>query len=197
MHRHADAAETDGMLIRWARGYDLLLKIMTLGQEGHIRRRVTRAAGLEAGDRVLDVGCGTGTLALAAVEAVGPAGRVHGIDPAPEMIARAKAKAKKAGAAIELEVGVIEALPLADQSIDVVLSTLMFHHLPGDDLQRAGLAEIRRVLAPGGRLLIVDFGKPDELVAKAEAAGFAAITTGRLGPRLLFTMHAKQDALPT
>ena len=187
------AVNTEGMVIHWAWFYDLLVKIVSLGQERRIRQRIIAAARLEPGQRVLDVGCGTGTLAIAAAEAVGKEGRVQGIDPAKEMIARAQAKSARAGVTVEFQAGVIEALRFSDQSMDVVLSTLMFHHLPGE-LQPRALAEIRRVLAPGGRLVLVDFGKPDHMVAGVEAAGFGTVTTARLGPRFLFSLIAQAGA---
>src|SRR5262249_61478808 len=126
---------------------------------------------------------GTGTLALLAKERVGAAGRVAGIDPAPRQLERARAKAARRGLPVEFEPGAIERLPFPDRAFDAVLSTMMMHHLP-DELKRKGIAEIARVLRPGGRLAIVDFkarpGKPlgegalgaQELPALLEVAGF-------------------------
>ena len=108
---------------------------------------------------VLEVGCGTGEVAQRAQVRVGPAGRVSGIDPSAQMIDVASKKAARAGLDIDYRVAAIEALPYPDSSFDVVLSSLMMHHLP-DELKSAGLAEVRRVLKPGGRLLIVDFKRP-------------------------------------
>ncbi|MBW1879726.1 MAG: methyltransferase domain-containing protein [Deltaproteobacteria bacterium] len=194
MQTDNQVVHTEGTVLHWAGFYDLLLKIVTLGREGRFRRRIITTARLESGQRVLDVGCGTGTLAVAAAEVVGTEGSVHGIDPAPEMIARARAKAEKAAASVAFEVGVIEALAFPDQSMDVVLSSLMFHHLT-DQLKPLGLAEIRRVLAPGGRLVVVDFGKPDGMVAEVKAAGFGTVTTARFGPRFLFSLIAEAGAV--
>jgi demethylmenaquinone methyltransferase/2-methoxy-6-polyprenyl-1,4-benzoquinol methylase/phosphoethanolamine N-methyltransferase len=86
-------------------------------------------------------------------------GKVYGLDPAPEMITVARQKAARKKLDIDFRVGVIESLPFPDASIDVVTSSLMMHHLP-ENLKVRGLAEIYRVLQPGGRLLIADFMRP-------------------------------------
>jgi ubiquinone/menaquinone biosynthesis C-methylase UbiE len=127
-------------------------------------------AELRRGETVLDVGCGTGTLALDAYERAGASGRVVGIDPAPRQLARARAKATRRGYPVEFQIGAVERLAFPDESFDVVLSTWMMHHLP-DDLKPRGLAKIWRVLKPGGRLLIADAehrtrqGQPERLGA--------------------------------
>ncbi len=156
---------TKGTVIRWATFYDPLVKLLTLGQATRLRRSTVALAAIEAGTHVLDVGCGTGDLTLAAWQRTGPTGVVAAIDPAAEMIAVAQRKAAKRHATVDFRVGVIEALPFADASFDVVLSSFMMHHLP-DDLKRQGLAEIERVLRPGGRLLIVDFKGPTGWLGK-------------------------------
>src|SRR5262247_2265411 len=98
------------------------------GREAVFREKVVDLARIQPGDRVLDVGCGTGTLAVAAKRRVGPRGMVHGIDPSPEMITRASRKAGKAGVEVVFKEAIVEALPFADEYFDVVLSTLMLHH---------------------------------------------------------------------
>jgi ubiquinone/menaquinone biosynthesis C-methylase UbiE len=115
---------------------------------------------------VLDVGCGTGTLAIEVQQHIGNAGRVVGIDPSSEQIARARSKAARRQMQIEFQVGVIEQLAFPDQTFDVVLSTLMMHHLSAS-LKRQGLAEIARVLKPGGRLVIADFKHKRERAGRA------------------------------
>src|SRR5579863_6844864 len=147
---------TGGIVLHGARFYDFMAWAMMLGRESAFRQKVLDLARLKPGEAVLDVGCGTGTLAITARRRVGHDGKVSGIDASPEMIARAGKKARKAGLEIEFRNESIEALPFPDGRFDLVLSTVMLHHLPRK-VRDAGLREIRRVLRPGGRVLIVDF----------------------------------------
>ena len=155
-HGVHDAPQTSGNTIRWAFAYDFVVRVLTLNREGAMREETVRLAGIERGATVLDVGCGTGSLTLRANTLAGSEGQVYGIDAAPEMIATARSKAQAAGAEVNFQVGVIEALEFADGTFDRVLSSLMMHHLP-DELKGRALAEVYRVLKPGGQLLIVDF----------------------------------------
>jgi len=161
-HTHSHTAEqpvqTEGKLIRWAPYYDFMVEITTVGHAGMLRRMTVDNAMIQAGDSVLDVGCGTGEVALLAKKRT-KASKVYGIDPAPEMIAVAQSKAFRKKLDVDFRVGVIEALPFPDSNIDVVTSSLMMHHLP-EELKVRGLAEVYRVLKPGGRLLIADFMRP-------------------------------------
>jgi len=150
------APATKGLVLHWAAGYDLLAWLLTRGRDRAFREKLVGLARLTAGEAVLDVGCGTGSLAIAAKRQVGTSGMVCGIDPSPAMIARARSKAKKASANVRFETGVAEALPFPAAQFDVVLSTLMLHHLPRPVRQQF-VREVRRVLEPEGRLLIVDF----------------------------------------
>lgn len=152
-----ETPSTRGAVIHWAARYDALVWLLTLGRERVFREKVVRLARLAAGESVLDVGCGTGTLAIAAKRLAGPLGTVCGIDASPEMIARARKKAKKAGIDVVLEHAVAESLPYPDARFDVVLASMVIHHLPRDARQQC-FCEMRRVLKPGGRLLAVDFG---------------------------------------
>jgi ubiquinone/menaquinone biosynthesis C-methylase UbiE len=151
------APGTKGLVLHRAAFYDLTVWLMTFGRERSFREQLLTPAHLQPGESVLDVGCGTGTLAIAAKRRVGPAGTVYGIDASPEMIARASKKTKKAGVEVILQTGLAESLPFPDARFDVVLSTVMLHHLPRKARQQ-GLREMRRVLKPGGRVLAVDFG---------------------------------------
>ncbi|HEY9228319.1 MAG TPA: methyltransferase domain-containing protein [Gemmatimonadaceae bacterium] len=142
-----------------ARYYDLLGALLTFGRERELRERLAQLASLAEGESVLDVGCGTGSLAIAAKRRVGTRGTVSAVDASSEMIALARRKAAKARLDVGFHIARAEALPFPDSSFDVVLSTLMMHHLPRA-VRECFVAEIRRVLRPGGRVLVVDFEKP-------------------------------------
>lgn len=191
-HAHA---HTSSILIHRSRAYDLVF--------GWLIRRtdagVLAHAGVGPGDRVLDVGTGPGYLALAAARVVGPVGAAVGIDASAEMIDRARARAAREGSKAEYRVASAEALPFEDGSFDVVVSRLVLHHLPADVKPRA-LADMKRVLVPGGRVLIADLASPaaqsahhvaahvlgsrpdtdDSLERLLWDAGFREITSGRL-----------------
>lgn len=175
----APAKATKGLILNGGWRYDFhgwfIDTIWFRGQGRELRRRTATLARLRPGEQVLDVGCGTGTLAMDVARRVGRAGRVVGIDPSAEQIARANAKAIRRHVPIEFQIGVIEQLPFLDQTFDVVLSTLMMHHLPAS-LKRQGLAEIARVLKPGGRLVIADFTRKQE--RQGQAARFHAGGSG-------------------
>lgn len=149
---------TRGKLLDWlAPFYDWLCPKMGIGLT--FRNRTLLYAGLKPGEHVLDVGCGTGVLTRLAAEVVGPSGRVIGIDPGPRMIAIAGNNAAHEKSSVEFRLAAIEDLPFEDSSFECVLSSFMIHHLP-PDLKHKGLAEVYRVLKPGGRLLAVDIGRP-------------------------------------
>jgi ubiquinone/menaquinone biosynthesis C-methylase UbiE len=193
-------------LVPW---YDLMAWLMAGGRERALRERMLDRARVARAERVLDVGCGTGTLVIAAKHRVGAAGVVRGIDASPEMIARARRKAAKAGVDATFEVAVVEALPFADASFDVVMSTLMLHHLPRP-VRRQCAAEMRRVLRPGGRALAVDFGMPgtrhpgiigrlhrrghvplSEVVELLEGAALRVVESGAMGTSSLYFVLAE------
>ena len=148
---------TKGLVLHKALLYDLLLWFLSFGKEGEMRDKVLRLARLSSGETVLDIGCGTGTLAIRAKRQVGQNGNVCGIDASREMLARAAKKARKAGLEVDFRNALVESMSFHDGQFDVVLSTLMLHHLPGN-LRSQCAAEVRRVLKPGGRLLAIDFG---------------------------------------
>lgn len=149
--------DTEGRLIAHARGYELFGAVFFGGLRPHAYVRLARLSGARPGDRVLDVGCGTGYLTRRMAKAVGPGGSVLGIDPSAEVIAYARRKTPEPHCSYETGVG--EALDASDGSFDVVVTALAMHHLP-EVLRPVALREMYRVLRPGGRLLVADFRPP-------------------------------------
>jgi len=148
---HGGALHTSGWF------YDIVVQwFVTRGREHGFRQMTLDLLQLTPGEHLLDVGCGTGTLALAAGERVGATGHVVGIDPSPRLLSRARRKATRRGSSVEFQVAGFESLGLPNQSFDAVVGTFMLHHVP-DELVRRGFAEVARVLKPGGRLLLIDF----------------------------------------
>ena len=124
-------------------------------------------AGLEPGLRVLDIGCGTGSLTLL-IKRLHPRVEVVGLDPDPKALAIAKRKAEREGLAVEFALGFSDPLAYPDASFDRVFSSLMFHHLKPDE-KKATLREVGRVLKPGGSLHLLDFGPPQSGFSRAVA----------------------------
>jgi ubiquinone/menaquinone biosynthesis C-methylase UbiE len=146
------------------RFYDPLIRLTT--RESLFKRRLVEQASPETGQRVLDLGCGTGTLALIVKERQ-PAADVVGLDADPEMLDQARSKADRAGVELRLDEGFSTELPYPDASFDRVLSTLFFHHLDLESKRRTA-REIARVLDKGGELHVADWGRPsDPLMAAA------------------------------
>ena len=173
--------------------YDVLTRVLGVGA---IHRELLNHAELGDGDRVLEVGAGTGNLSVLAKRRA-PGSHVTATDPDPRALRRARRKSKD----VTFERAFAESLPYDDASFDRVLSSLMLHHL-GDDVKATALAEIRRVTAPGGALFLVDFvgdghgfaahramrqaAFADDVPALLRDAGFAGVEEvgrrhGRLG----------------
>jgi ubiquinone/menaquinone biosynthesis C-methylase UbiE len=150
--------------------YDPIVRL--IGAE-KMQRRLLAYAGLQSGQRVLEIGCGTGTVTVL-VKRSGPGCEVVGLDPDAAALARAEEKARAAGVEVRFDRGFSDTLPYPAGSFDRVLSSFMFHHLPPAE-KVATLREARRVLRPEGALFVMDFGGKDlePLAGMMRQAGFA------------------------
>jgi len=172
-----------GSMGNWAPYYDLLMTVMTLGREKKLRRLEVELARLKPGDKVLEIGCGTGSLTIAAKEQVGLSGEAAGIDIAPEMAARASRKVARKKIDVSIKIGSIASIPYPDNYFDAVMCSFMIFHMP-DDVRMKGFTEIYRTLKPGGSYLIFDGTTRNkrydirELVPILKADSFTEIETG-------------------
>jgi len=185
--RYVPAAGLRGM----TRFYDLVVALTM--RERLFRERLASqvAAGLPRGSTVADVGAGTGTFAIALAPRI--AGSVVAVDGDPEALALARAK--EGSAAVSWRQGLAAALPLEDRSCERVVMSLLLHHLDAEG-KSAALAECHRVLRPGGRLHVADWGKPQDplmaagLFTLALFDGFAGIRDHAAGRLPLFLEQA-------
>ncbi len=153
---------------KMAPSYDAYMRKMTLGREAALREITVRLAQIKPGDSVLEVGCGTGSLTLAAKRQAGPSGKVAGIDIIPAMIEISQHKAEQAHLDITFQLGSINDIPFPENQFDVVLCSFMIFHM-SEDTRRKGIAEIYRVLKPHGRLLTIDLAMPTQWLQRAIA----------------------------
>ena len=136
--------------------YDFIQKYIV--RDVRYKTRLIEQADIQPGHHVLDLGCGTGTLAVMAKQAQ-PAAEVSGLDADPDMLRVARYKSAQLKAPVKFDVGMTFDLPYPDESFDRVLSSIMIHHLKTPDKKRTA-REVFRVLKSSGQLHIVDFGKP-------------------------------------
>lgn len=136
--------------------YDPVVAITT--RERVVKELLISQADIRSGHVVLDVGCGTGTL-VTWIKCAVPGAEVTGIDGDPKILALARRKAEHAGVDVHLDQALSYKLPYADETFDRVISSLFFHHLTRGAKERS-IAEIRRVLKPGGELHVADWGVP-------------------------------------
>lgn len=169
------AAEVRAMFDRIAPRYDLMNRLMSGGLDGRWRRLAAAAADLSLGSRALDVCTGTGDLAFDLADRVGPSGAVVGVDFAEQMLDRARAKAAARGAPATFEVADALDLPFDDDAFDG--ATVAFGARNLADLDR-GLAEMARVVRPGGRVVVLEITTPQRLRA------LHALWFDRVVPRL-------------
>ena len=132
-----------------------------LGYGAALQERVFAAAAPGDGETLLDIGMGTGTFVVLAKSRL-PTSRVIGVEPDLGALLRARGRIARSGLAIETIQAQAETLPIGSGSVDVVVSSLVFHHL-GTASKLEALGEIRRVLRPNGRFLLADFGPPDKV----------------------------------
>lgn len=132
--------------------YDVMTKVMGADRA---RTVLLEQAQVMPGHRVLDLGCGTGSLTIL-LKLRHPEVDAVGLDPDPKALARARRKAARAAALIQLDQGFGDELPYPEASFDRVLSSLMFHHIPTDEKEKT-LRAVRRVLKPGGEFHMLDF----------------------------------------
>jgi ubiquinone/menaquinone biosynthesis C-methylase UbiE len=136
--------------------YDVITRLM--GADA-AKAPLVEQAEIMPGHRVLDVGCGTGSLAIQLKQRF-PETEIVGLDPDPKALGRARRKSQRAGVTVQLERGYADALDFPDRFFDRVFSSFMFHHLEKNAKQHA-LQEICRVLKPGGSLHLLDFTGPE------------------------------------
>ena len=177
--------------------FDVFVRSTT--REGTFKRKLLEQARLVGPLNVLDLGSGTGTLAIWAKQQ-NPALSIRGLDGDPAIVEQARRKAEKEGADIGFDEGLSYELPYEDASFDRVLSSLFFHHLVLRDKRRT-IEEIARVLRPGGELHVGDWGQPHSLPAKAAAVAIRRFdgdepTRDNLAGRLpeLFELGGLEDA---
>jgi ubiquinone/menaquinone biosynthesis C-methylase UbiE len=162
-HDYIPAAGHD----RFLRFYDPLTRL--LGAD-RVRARLLDAAGVAKGERVLDLGCGTGALSLLLKQRQ-PGAEVTGLDPDPKALALARKKSETAGIAIEWRQGYAGRAPFPAGSFDQVISSLMIHHLRSSE-KREAFRDVLRLLRPGGGFHLLDFGPPRSALERGLTAVF-------------------------
>lgn len=161
--------------------YDLITRLLSVGRDQRWKTRLIELSRIAPGERVLDLACGTGDLALRAAAA---GGDVFGLDLTHRMIALARRKA--GDASVRWWVGDMAALPVAPASIDVITTGYGLRNVP--DLRQA-IAEMHRVLRPGGRMCALDFNRPDSRVVRAVYLAYLTVVGSVLG----WVLHRDPD----
>jgi len=155
-------------MARMVNSYDSYMKKITISRENSLRQITVNLAQVKSGDCVLEVGCGTGTLTLAAKRKAGQSGKVFGIDIIPEMIEISQRKTTQAKLDVAFQLGNIDNIPFPENHFDVVICSFMIFHM-SEKVRHRGIAEIYRVLKPQGRLMVLDLALPTRPVSRAIA----------------------------
>jgi ubiquinone/menaquinone biosynthesis methyltransferase len=161
--------------------YDFITRLLSYGRDQHWKARLIATADIRPGERVLDLACGTGDLAFAA--AVHGA-RVIGLDLTPRMVQLAARRA--ASSPVAFLVGDMTALPAADASVDVITTGYGLRNVPVLD---DAIREMHRVLAPGGRMLSLDFNRPQPRLLRAVYLAYLTVVGSLVG----WALHGDPD----
>jgi ubiquinone/menaquinone biosynthesis C-methylase UbiE len=212
-----DTADTDtgGSHMGYGPAHDVLAAVFFGGRRRRVYTELATRSGARQGDRVLDVGCGDGYFTRVMANAVGAGGTALGVDPSPEAIARARKVTRAANCTFSE--GVAEHLDASEGTYDVVVSSLMVHHLP-EAIRPQALREMFRVLRPGGRVLIAEFRPPRNRIVQyligpvispamqhnplhllepmIDDAGFQQINSGDLNPWIRYGHAVKPTTNP-
>ena len=152
-----------GLRYGWlTRFYDPVIKLFF--DEDRLREQFISQMNLTGNETALDLGCGTGTLSIM-LKMKYPGLKVVGIDGDNDMLLRARNKAALNNTKITFTHALAQSLPFEPDTFDVVVSSLVFHHLP-TDVKKSALEEIHRILIPGGKLYISDWGQPSTRIER-------------------------------
>ena len=163
MNDHKPSSYVPALRFKWlTKYYDLVVGLTT--RERTFKKALLKQTNIQPHDRVLDLACGTGTLAIKCKE-IYPTAEVVGVDGDKEILAIAAEKARRANTTIILDNALSLALPYEDGEFDVVTSSLFFHHLSNQDKRRT-VMEVSRVLKPTGRLHVADWGQPTTFIMR-------------------------------
>lgn len=136
---------------------DFIENIFFFGRLEQFWEKLIEKAQISPNDRIIDIGCGSGRMVIKVSEQLGMNGEIIGLEPSKHLIKECNKLEKKDN--VKFMEGIMESVPFPDNSFDIVLSSLAIHHVPKDDKQKA-FKEFNRILKKGGRLLIMDHGKP-------------------------------------